>query len=258
MNASPKLSWPCDVPVSRKLTRAGISTRMIKEAAAQPATRHFVIRCIAGNAEFTTPRRSMRHPSDEVDLREVRGIATRHGWEFDGSGNHACPECVTKRKTMTQTKKSPQIVPGDPPGSIASAALLDDAARASAAAPMPIKALADLPALRTPTPEQRRVIFRALDEAYDEPNKCYVPGFTDQTIADSLKFPRAWITERREADFGPAGADPAIAELRAELANLRLIIESHMEKAMAVAADLEKDGAALAKLGQRVDKLGKA
>ena len=64
------------------------------------------------------------------------------------------------------------------------------------------------PEVRQPTKEQRRLIFREIDENYS--GKCYVSGVTDKSIGEKLKMPWAWVKEIREENFGPAGLDPAI------------------------------------------------
>ena len=43
------------------------------------------------------------------------------------------------------------------------------------------------PDVRQPTKEQRRAIFREIDENYA--GRCYVPGVTDKTIGEKLKMP---------------------------------------------------------------------
>lgn len=62
--------------------------------------------------------------------------------------------------------------------------------------------------VRNMTKEQRRVIFREIDENYA--GKAYVPGVTDKTIGEKLKMPWAWVSAVREENFGPAGLDPEL------------------------------------------------
>jgi hypothetical protein len=62
--------------------------------------------------------------------------------------------------------------------------------------------------LRQPTREQRRAIFREIDENYD--GRAYVLGASDKSIAEKLKVPWAWVAAIREENFGPPGLDPEL------------------------------------------------
>lgn len=62
--------------------------------------------------------------------------------------------------------------------------------------------------VRQPTKEQRRTIFRKIDDAYT--GRAYVAGVTDKSIGEKLKLPWAWVAAVREENFGPAGLDPEL------------------------------------------------
>ena len=61
---------------------------------------------------------------------------------------------------------------------------------------------------RQPNREQRRAIFREIDDCYS--GRAYVNGVTDKSIGEKLKLPWAWVAAIREENFGPAGLDPEL------------------------------------------------
>ena len=62
--------------------------------------------------------------------------------------------------------------------------------------------------VRQPTKEQRRTIFREIDDTYT--GRAYVAKVTDKSIGEKLKLPWAWVAAVREENFGPAGLDPEL------------------------------------------------
>ena len=70
---------------------------------------------------------------------------------------------------------------------------------------------------REMTKDQRRAIWREIDGHYEDQNNRYITGTTDKSIGEKLSLPWAWVAEVREADFGPAGPDPAVTEIEATL-----------------------------------------
>lgn len=53
------------------------------------------------------------------------------------------------------------------------------------------------------TKEDRRIIFSKIDEKYVDETTGYADGWSDEKVAKDLNVPRAWVTEIREANFGP-------------------------------------------------------
>ena len=84
---------------------------------------------------------------------------------------------------------------------------------------------------RAPSLEQRRAIFREIDESYV--NKSYVEGVTDKTIGDKLRTPGAWVKTIREENFGPAGLDPAILAAHKALVGLQERVKRMEDEAVA-------------------------
>src|SRR4029079_8329885 len=109
-----------------------------------------------------------------LPLEALANIARRHRWSADPSRmkRALCPDCQPKptprkERTMAAPYKPPTNgghPPADPP--------------------------------KTPTKDQKRLIFMAVDEKYT--GEGYTGTTTDQSIADDLKVPRAWVKSIRE------------------------------------------------------------
>lgn len=111
-------------------------------------------------------------------------MARRKGWTVDKKAA-TCPECAKPRREEPMTTKTEKPSPSETPP-------------------------------RTMTTKDRRAIFRAVDDHYDEANQRYADG-DDKSIAAKLGVPWAWVQKIREENFGPAGPDPEITALRKEL-----------------------------------------
>lgn len=70
---------------------------------------------------------------------------------------------------------------------------------------------------REPTKKQRLEIISVLMDAYDLDAQCYSGGETDQTVADVLNVMPGWVTQIREAEFGPSGGNEDMAALKIEI-----------------------------------------
>lgn len=104
---------------------------------------------------------------------------------------------------------------------------------------------------------QRRKVFHEIDDSYE--NGRYREGVTDATIAQKLLVAVTMVAEIREQNFGPAGPDPRIIELRKQVANLETRVEqveaaglAALEHAEAKAKEFRRD---IASLLDRINKL---
>lgn len=150
-----------------------------------------------------TPITTKRRPPEQLAK-----MASRCGWTIDlKRGKHLCPTCSDGGKMKPKTEEPK-----------------------TSSKP------------REMTRADRRRVFREIDECYDEAGNAYVLDVTDQSIADKLKVPRAWVAQVREESFGPAGPDPAI-----------LRIESALKDLQAKQAQVESDAM---QLFERATKLG--
>jgi hypothetical protein len=91
---------------------------------------------------------------------------------------------------------------------------------------------------REMTREQRRAIFREIDEGYDKNGYCM--DVTDQTIAQKLGVPWGWVAKVREENFGPAGADPRLKALVSKIEAAETKAQQAYDGALAAAEKAEK------------------
>jgi hypothetical protein len=119
---------------------------------------------------------------------------TNNGWRL---GRHpTCPACRTsppKEKQVSETARPPlAAVPPAPPPKIEPS----DAAKA-----------------------QRRMAFIAVEAAYDENNRRYRDGHTDETVAKEVGCVVKIVVDVREQFFGPAAPPepPEFAALRGQI-----------------------------------------
>lgn len=85
--------------------------------------------------------------------------------------------------------------------------------------------------VRQPSREQRRAIFREIDDCYS--GRAYVNGVTDKSIGEKLKVPWAWVAAVREENFGPAGLDPELQAAIAKVSELDAKIKQMETDALA-------------------------
>lgn len=88
--------------------------------------------------------------------------------------------------------------------------------------------------------DQKRAIWREIDENYERDR--YIPGVTDKSIGEKLKFPWAWVKQVREEDFGPAGVDPEIAKLQGQIDDLEKRTAELESNSLKMAEEAEKLG----------------
>lgn len=93
---------------------------------------------------------------------------------------------------------------------------------------------------RTPTPADRRKVYARLLEVYDTDRGRYCDEFTDQSIAKELGVPRRWVSDIREADFGPAGGNVEIERVVSAIGQMQGDAKRLGDEAMEIAAKAEK------------------
>lgn len=176
------------------------------------------------NEMVTTATKGLK-PGDQV-----LNMARRRGWIIDKHGRtcpkHKHPEDAAMPQTPNDTKTLKPLSE--------SLKLPTEAARA-----------------------QRRKVFHEIDDSYE--NGHYREGVTDATIAQKLLVAVTMVAEIREQNFGPAGPDPRIMELRKQVASLETRVEqveaaglAALEHAEAKAKEFRRD---IASLLDRINKL---
>lgn len=108
-----------------------------------------------------------------------------------------------------------------------------------AAASQTLKPLAE--SLKLPSPAaraQRREVFHMIEESYEDGR--YASGVTDSTIAQKLMVSVELVKTIREENFGPAGPDPRIVELRKKIEGLETRVGQIEDAALACVEQAEK------------------
>ena len=132
----------------------------------------------------------------EPDQGQIHKKMTSMGWSLV-KGVLRCPACEAKRKAAQAAEKvyAARAVPAA------------QAAQAAQAVPADI----------APSKKQRIQIISMLAEVYDLDAGMYAGGETDETVAGALEIAPGYVEQVRAAEFGPAGGNEDIKELRADL-----------------------------------------
>ena len=147
---------------------------------------------------------------------------TQKGWVVDKKGRATCPACQkpTKEKVMKPN-----------------AAHITEAFKQDGIGETPLNVTPIPP--RSPTPTDLRRIMREIDDNWDEARQRYTGATTDQSIADKLNVPRAWVAAERVRAFGDQMRNEAAEQALGELKNLRADAKKAMQRAFDAAASIE-------------------
>lgn len=104
-------------------------------------------------------------------------------------------------------------------------------------------------------PEDRRRIFRAIDERWDEPGRRYSGITTDKSLSEELHCPQAWVREVREQSFGTFGTNEELDAVQEQLAGLEKEIKKQLEVSLDCSVSLETLEQQLTALRKRVEKV---
>ena len=103
---------------------------------------------------------------------------------------------------------------------------------------------------------QRRKVFYEIEDHYD--GNRYATGFSDAYIATKLGVAVNMVVEIREQNFGPAGPDPRIEELRQKVRDIEARVGQIEDKALAVVDHAEKMAIELRReIASLTDKINK-
>lgn len=147
------------------------------------------------------------------DLRYAERALKQEGWKAKpGLRSPSCPKCQEKEaSTVTRSPvidksriKVALFSPADP--AIGAAKGTQKSAEPSSSA-LNGRGVAMAEPPPTPTREQKRLIFDALEDGYDIFEGRYIGAATDASLGEVLKVPRAWITEIRREFFGEGGGN---------------------------------------------------
>lgn len=157
------------------------------------------------------------HPISTDEHRKVLG---RRGVVLTTRGKIvACPECRRRSAEAREAKRAARNqleseimpdVPLPPPLALPSPSL-------SAVAVPNAASIAAQAWINKPSPDQRIAIRSALDRHFDDEKGMYLASATDQSLADELRVPRAWVETIRETAYGPIRVTPEIQALRSDI-----------------------------------------
>jgi len=146
----------------------------------------FVITCSQCFAEAEVKRSNM--------LADM--LFQKMGWEVGKNSAHdLCPACVARRDHKEKTP-----MPAN-----------DDAAKK-------IAKPTDVPPMSR---EERRLIWRAIEERWNEKINRYNVGWSDTQMAQHLGVDLEWVVEVRSTDFGEVGDDPKVDAFLSDQETLR-------------------------------------
>lgn len=161
-------------------------------------------------------------PNEAQVLNKVQA----QGWTFI-KNKLRCPACEAARKAEhhTQPEESPMPTTTEQD---------------------PISA-PTVPALRQPTPKQKREIISMLELAYDDDRKRFKPGDSDKSIAEAIGggVLWGWVAQVREELFGPDTRNDQAEKLSIELAAMRLDMDEKVQAIRKTIADARADLSAL-------------
>jgi hypothetical protein len=227
---------------------------------------------------------------EEVVHKKMR----QSGWLPDKGGQHLCRACrerVRKVRAQAVDKPVPQAQPepvrgrGGPrnskpvtyrgtgyPSMNALARTLNlsistvhaaiKEGRIDALKARPVTQEENMNILDTPTPatramcrDDKRAIFRRLDEVYSVPAGRYVDDWTDHRLATEMNMPRAWIAQVRDEAYGPEGGNDEMEKLLADIAATHRKLEGAVELCLTAATEAEKLNADVKSLSERLAKV---
>ncbi|WP_180897335.1 hypothetical protein [Martelella soudanensis] len=186
------------------------------------------------------------------------------GWSVGATpADDRCPAC--RRNTSTRNRMKGQIMAAAKPRKAAATAKALAVRTTAAAGATSEPASQPVPQADPPPAmdrEDRRIITEKLDDVYGD--RGYRGSWTDTTLARDLNVPRAWVSEVREAFFGPEGSNPLLDEYTAEkegfdrlhsgfMAARKAHCEEH-DRLLKMAMDLSRKADDIARIGKRIER----
>lgn len=226
------------IPISKRKETPMKAARV--DAQSAPAPNMEIV--MFNEGEFAG-RRGLRAHCSNTDCRRTRTIVTSHrktpppeflhkklrneGWYIAAGGRkQICPKCQERKKerpvlTLNKTPQSEQEEE------------------------------------RAITPADKRGIFQALNHHFDPARGLYRQGHSDNTIAEGLEVPVAWVIKIREEMFGKLNKDADLERVKRRLEHLDSYLTDLEEKALPVAQEiLDRIDKAQATLKETKEMLG--
>ncbi len=251
-----------DVPRTRHFERTGIASGSGRVSA---------LRIVCGCCEaagYVPATAALRQGEPDAAIAAFGA----HGWQVGATpAEDRCPACSRRSSSdRKQTTKGAGTMAAGPRKTTAKAATAKATTAKAAAKTTAITAspkVSEAQALQAELPPQmgrddRRIIMEKLDDVYGD--NAYGGSWTDTTVARDLNVPRAWVSEVREAFFGPEGSNPLLdryGQEREEFERLHAGFmaarKSHCEahdQLVKMAMDISKKADEINRLGKRVER----
>ena len=98
---------------------------------------------------------------------------------------------------------------------------------------------------RRPSPEERLRIRTALDGCFDDARGMFLLGMSDERIAEEAGVPAVWVSDIREAAYGPVRVDAETLDLLRQLGERLAGLEEARASIDSFKAETEQRVAAL-------------
>jgi len=158
---------------------------------------------------------------DDVIEKRVAAKFEKLGWKIAKyPAGHRCPACFSAIKMAAARKK-------------------EGAVEKEKVVPIAVPP-------RTPSRDEKRIIFQKIDELYISETVGYSGDWSDALIAEDLKVPLAWVAGIREENFGPniseavTKAETDVDAFMAELAVVKEALAEVDRKAERLTKELQK------------------
>lgn len=175
--------------------------------------------CKCGN-EMDIPIRS----GSGMSFDQHRKYLTQRDWEASANClTVVCPSCSKRSGSAARARQKwhlpepePQVILGpeplpEPPPEPVTVEVQPAEATQPMSKPSPAQPMSK------PSPAQRLQMRRLLDKFFDDAEGAYLEGASDESIAGDLQVPVAWVSEIRDAAYGPIRVTPEMLTLRADI-----------------------------------------
>jgi hypothetical protein len=230
-----------------------------------------VISCAEENCDHSARINSNKISGRLPDV-VLRKKFTMMGWRMKGS-KWLCPDHAYGRRPSKPEPTSniielqphipaPEVVAPAPTAPVVAAApppkpTIPEPKKETppmATTPTPLRSFADLASasIERMTPSDRRRIFRAIDENWDDDAGRYIGGMGDQGIASQLNVARAWVEHVRKDSFGDSADNEDMEKLREELAELKGKVGVSLDEMQRLQSKVKEFGDQAATVAERL------
>ena len=174
--------------------------------------------------------RAVKGGTRRIDLGATYKTVRALGWSVVGK-KQFCSHCAAARKYKNHQQKKVIQMPRKEPNPTRGQQLFDASAE-----------LAKIQSAKPPEPtkKERIQIFSMLAEVYDLDAGRYNNGDTDETVAEVLGTMPGFVTQIREAEFGPDGGNEDIEALTSRIDGFQEELLQLHKSAEAVATGAER------------------